>query len=360
MNRRKFILTSALASISLAKARGWKLPSLEAATADDWRTFEVTTRVEVREPSGTTRIWIPEALTDDMPFQRTLANVVQAEGGTTTVTKKSPDALAIVSVLFPPGVPPVVTLTSRVSTRDYTVDLLNTNHEAVPQSLDYFRRPTKMIPTSGIVQSTALEITKGSRSDIDKARAIYEWVVERTSRNPQTRGCGTGNIRFMLESGDLSGKCADINSLFVGLARASGLAARETYGLRVAPSRLGYKSLGTASDNVTKAQHCRAEVHATGHGWVPVDPADVRKVALEEPPGHRPLGDEMVKRARTRLFGSWEMNWIAYNFAQDVELAGSAAVVPFLMYPQAETGGTRVDSLDPDAFHYEIRAREIG
>ena len=198
---------------------------------DDWRTFEVTTRVEVRDPTGTTRIWIPEALTDDMPFQRTLANVVQAEGGTTTVTKKSPDALAIVSVLFPPGVPPVVTLTSRVSTRDYTVDLLNTNHEAVPQSLDYFRRPTKMIPTSGIVQSTALEITKGSRSDIDKARAIYEWVVERTSRNPQTRGCGTGNIRFMLESGDLSGKCADINSLFVGLARASGLAARETDGL---------------------------------------------------------------------------------------------------------------------------------
>jgi hypothetical protein len=26
----------------------------------------------------------------------------------------------------------------------------------------------------------------------------------------------------MLESGDLSGKCADINALFVGLARACG------------------------------------------------------------------------------------------------------------------------------------------
>jgi transglutaminase-like putative cysteine protease len=359
MNRRRFLLTSALASVYVPAARKWTLPSLEAARIDDWRTFEVTTRVEVRQPSGTTRVWVPEALADDTPFQRTLGNVVQGEGGTTTVTKKSPDALAIVSALFPAGVPPVVTVTTRVSTRDYAVDLSGVNHEAAPQSLDYFRRPTKMIPTSGVVQSTALEITKGARSDLDKARAIYEWVVDRTRRNPQTRGCGTGNIRFMLESGDLSGKCADINSLFVGLARASGLAARDVYGLRVAPSKLGYKSLGTASDDVTKAQHCRAEVYVSGCGWVPVDPADVRKVALQEPPGHRPLDDDMVARARARLFGSWEMNWIAYNFAQDVELPGSGAVVPFLMYPQAETGGARVDSLDPDAFHYAISAREI-
>jgi transglutaminase-like putative cysteine protease len=359
INRRRFLLTSGLASVFVSAARRWRLLALEAARMDDWRTFEVTTRVEVRQPSGITRVWMPEALTDDMPFQRTLANVVQAEGGTITVIKRSPDALAIVSALFPAGVPPVLTLTSRVSTRDYAVDLSSMNHEATPQSLDYFRRPTKLIPTSGVVESTAREITKGARSDIDKARAIYEWVVDRTSRNPQTRGCGTGNIRFMLESGDLSGKCADINSLFVGLARASGLAARDAYGLRVAPSRQGYTSLGTASDNVTKAQHCRAEVYASGYGWVPVDPADVRKVALEEPPGHRPLDDEMVKRARARLFGSWEMNWIAYNFAQDVELPGSGSAVPFLMYPQAETGGARVESLDPDAFHYAISAREI-
>jgi choline dehydrogenase-like flavoprotein len=25
-----------------------------------------------------------------------------------------------------------------------------------------------------------------------------------------------------------------------------------------------------------------------------------------------------VKQARARLFGSWEMNWMAYNFAHDV------------------------------------------
>jgi len=32
----------------------------------------------------------------------------------------------------------------------------------------------------------------------------------------------------------------------------------------------------------------------------------------------------MVKKARARLFGSWEMNWMAYNFAHDVALPGSS------------------------------------
>jgi len=163
----------------------------------------------------------------------------------------------------------------------------------------------------------------------------------------------------MLETGDLGGKCADLNALYVGLARAAGLPARDVYGIRVAKSALGYRSLGAASENVTKAQHCRAEVYLGGYGWTPVDPADVRKVVLEEPPGNRPLDDEIVKQARTRLFGSWEMNWMAYNFAHDVALPGSQGQpVPFLMYPQAETADGRLDSLDPDNFKYAITARE--
>jgi transglutaminase-like putative cysteine protease len=132
------------------------------------------------------------------------------------------------------------------------------------------------------------------------------------------------------------------------------------YGIRVAKSELGYKSLGAASENVSKSQHCRAEVYLNEYGWVPVDPADVRKVMLEEPPGNRPASDEMVKKARARLFGSWEMNWMAYNFAHDVALPGSSGKpLGFLMYPQAETAEGRLNSLDPAAFKYEIIAKEI-
>ena len=232
--------------------------------------------------------------------------------------------------------------------------------EWTPTELRYCLRPTTLLPTNGIVKTTADEITSGAHTDIEKARAIYDWIVDNTFRDPKTRGCGVGDIRFMLESRDLGGKCADLNALFVGLARASGLPARDVYGIRVGKSEFGYKSLGTSSANVTKAQHCRAEVYLTAYGWVPVDPADVRKVVLEEPPGNRVLGDDMVKKARARLFGSWEMNWIAYNFAQDVVLPGSSgAPIGFLMYPQAETADGRLDCLDPDNFKYEITSKKF-
>src|SRR5215470_12777879 len=105
---------------------------------------------------------------------------------------------------------------------------------------------------------------------------------------------------------------------------------------RHAKSEQGYKSLGISTDKATKAQHCRAEVYLREHGWVPVDPADVRKVVLEEPPGNLALTSEMVSRARQRLFGSWEMNWMAFNYAHDVALPGSAnQALVYFMYPQA-------------------------
>jgi hypothetical protein len=63
---------------------------------------------------------------------------------------------------------------------------------------------------------------------------------------------------------------------------------------------------------------------------------------------------------RSFLFGNWEGNWLAYNYAHDVRLPGSKlAPVAFLMYPQAETAEGRVDSLDPDNFKYRIVSREL-
>ena len=334
----------------------------EAVAPSGWRTFEVTTHVEVLKPSGTTRIWVPGALTARTPFQRTLSNKFHAEGGKVQTVQGKTDGLEIISAQFPAGMKPELTITSRVATKDYAVDLSapGKGPKASHADLAYFTRSTNLLPTDGIVKDTATDITKSATTDLDKARAIYEWIVDNTARNPKTRGCGIGDIRFMLETKDLTGKCADLNALYVGLARASGLPARDVYGIRVAKSELGYKSLGASSEKITKSQHCRAEIYLHDHGWVPVDPADVRKVVLEEPPGNRPLDDDMVKKARTRLFGSWEMNWMAYNFAHDVALPGSSGKpVGFLMYPQAETADGRIDSLDADAFKYEITSHEI-
>ena len=201
-------------------------------------------------------------------------------------------------------------------------------------------------------------ITKGASTDVEKARAIYEWIVDNTYRDPNTKGCGTGDINFMIENRTWGGKCADLNALFTALSRSQGIPARDVYGIRVADSKLGYKSLGKSGD-ITKAQHCRAEFYSASHGWVPVDPADVRKVVLEEQGGKK-IDDPMVVAARKRLFGSWEMNWLGYNYANDLSLPGATrGKVNFLMYPQSETAQGWLDSLDPEHFRYEIMSKEL-
>ncbi len=361
MDRRNFLRANS------AICAGWVItravPVLaDAPPAGGWRTFEVVTRVELLKPDGVSHIWLPAPLIRDTPYQKTLSTQFRAESGTARLIKDKQNALGIVSAMYPANARPTLTLTARVSLKNHAVDL-SSRGTAPPASraeLDYFLQPSKYVPTDGIVKATALKAIAGATTDIEKARAIYEWVVEHTFRDPKVRGCGRGDIRFMLESGDMGGKCADLNALYVGLARSVGLPARHVYGLRIAKSELGYKSLGLATDIATKGQHCRVEVYLSEHGWVPVDPADVRKVALEEPPGNRPLADGIVSRARDQLFGFWEMNWMAYNYAHDVELPGSAnKPVVYFMYPQAETSEGRVDPFDPDNFKYEITVKEI-
>src|SRR5204863_3307819 len=127
---------------------------------------------------------------------------------------------------------PVLEVTSRFMTRDRAVDFSKAGNGAELSAADqqFFTAPTELIPTDGIVRKTALDITKGAKTDVDKARAIYEWVVDNTFRDPTTRGCGVGDVKSLLESGNLGGKCADLNALYVGLARSVGVPARDVYG----------------------------------------------------------------------------------------------------------------------------------
>jgi transglutaminase-like putative cysteine protease len=354
MKRRDFLRRAGVAS-SLAALDPRSLLA-QSSGADRWRAFEIITRVEVLQRAGPTRVWLPAPLAV-APYQKTLGDTYRADGGTVQMVERPEEALDMLVAEWPDGITHILKLTSRVATTGHAADLTRPTVPPPPdlRSFAPFLHATRLIPIDGIVKTTSDEATKGAGTDFERARAIYDWIVDHTFRDPMVRGCGVGDIRFMLESKSLGGKCADLNALFVGLCRAAGVPARDVYGLRVAASQLGMKSLGLTSQNATRAQHCRAEVYLTGYGWVPVDPADVRKVALEEPPGNLPVDDERVRAARARLFGSWEMNWIAFNYAHDVALPGSKrGTLGYFMYPQAETADGRVDSLDPDSFQYEI------
>ncbi|HEY7141736.1 MAG TPA: transglutaminase-like domain-containing protein [Methylomirabilota bacterium] len=361
MERREFLRTTALTSAAASFAR---LPAVWASSTTDahqWRAFEVTTRVEILNATGVTRAWVPLPLGESTDYQKTLGRTWSGNATSAQVATDPRYGAGYVVAAWPEGMSgPVLEVVSRIATRDRQVNVSDpaTGAAEDPAVLRRYLEASELIPTDGIVEATAREITKTAKSDGEKARALYEWIVDNTFRDPKVKGCGLGDIQTMLETKNLGGKCADLNALFVGFARSVGIPARDVYGVRVADSA-SFKCLGKSGD-ITKAQHCRAEFYLTGRGWVPVDPADVRKVVLEERPGGLPLDDPQVQRARAKLFGAWEMNWMAYNYAHDVKLPGSpGAPVPFLMYPQAETGDTRRDSLDPDQFRYTIKSREI-
>lgn len=361
--RRREILKAGLAMSGVALLpRGGHAQAVFAPRPGAWREFQIVTRVEIAAPKGKTQAWIPVPSVNEADWFRSGATTWTGNAAAQEWVDPKYGAKLVHATWAPGEAAPVVEVTSRFSTRDRLVDLSKPG--SVPALSAEARKlntmSTQLIATDGIVKETADQIVKGHASELDKASAIYEWIVDNTFRDPKTRGCGVGDISAMLKLGNLGGKCADLNALYVGLARAAGLPARDVYGLRVAPSKFGYKSLGAGSEVVTKAQHCRAEVFLTGFGWVPADPADVRKVVLEEPPGKLAVDDPKVVAARKALFGSWETNWLAYNMAHDVALPGAKEPpIGFLMYPQAETEAGLLDCLDPDAFKYTITAKEI-
>ncbi|AKJ28376.1 transglutaminase-like domain-containing protein [Caldimonas brevitalea] len=360
-SRRAFLQAAGLA----AAAHAMPLRAEErrfAPSPGRWRNFELTTRVDLLNPEGLTRVWLPVPSLDET-YQRSLGH--EWQGNATKIELRSDQRYGarVLYAEFAAGTPaPALELRSRVATRDRAVDWDRASGARVDPALQRtWTEATELMPTDGIVLQTAREITQGARRDLDKVRRIFDWVVHTTYREPTVRGCGVGDIQSMLETGNFGGKCGDINALFVGLCRAVGVPARDVYGIRLAPSAFGYRELGGNPANLKSAQHCRAEVFLKGYGWVAMDPADVGKVMrLETGQWVKDTSHPVVAPVHRGLFGGWEGNWLGYNMAHDVALPGSGGPkLGFLMYPQAENAGGRYDPLDPDRFKYTITSREL-
>lgn len=328
-----------------------------------WRTFELTTTVNVADVKGATQLWLPVPDVES-DYQKPLDNTWTTNASQARLVADPDKGVRMLHAEFAAGTPaPTLVLTSRLQTRNRAVDWKAPAPAAEdPALLRANLAPTELLPVDGIVRKTALEATRGARTDVDKARAVYEWVIANAYREPKTRGCGTGDIKAMLETGNLGGKCADLNAIFVGMCRAVGVPARDVYGLRMVPSAFGYKELGGNPANLKGAQHCRAEVYLKAHGWVAMDPADVLKVArMETGEWLKDPSHPVVAPVKAALFGRWEGNWVAWNTGHDIRLPGSAAkgTLPFLMYPNGENASGRFDELAPDNFKYAIAAREL-
>jgi transglutaminase-like putative cysteine protease len=362
-DRRDLLKTGAALSLAAALPRLVSAEGIFAPRPGHWRNFEITTRLEIARAEGKTQAWIPLPSVNQTGWFKSNGSRWTTNGAATQA-RDSYYGAEMLHVEWAEGEKaPMVEVTSKISTQDRAVDLSKPGEASVSLSLaerKFNTEGTELIPVDGIVEQTSNKIVAGKTTEVEKVHAIYEWIVANTFRDPEVRGCGIGDIASMLRTGNLGGKCADLNALFVGLVRAAGIPARDVYGIRVAPSIFGYKALGANSETITKAQHCRAEVFLSGYGWVPTDPADVRKVMLEELPGNLAIDDPKVEVARATLFGAWEGNWLAFNTAHDVALPGSKGPrIGFLMYPQAECGNARLDCLDPDTFKYTVKSKEL-
>jgi transglutaminase-like putative cysteine protease len=326
-----------------------------------WRTFEITTRVDILKPQGATRLWLPIPSVNS-EWQQSLESDFSSNGKTEVTNDDRYGARMLYVEFAESEVTPFVVLTSRIQTQNRALDL---NKKVIASEdtsdLKFWIQPTHLLPTDGIVRKTASEAVRGAHTDLEKVQKLYDWIVTNTYREPKVKGCGEGDIKTMLETGNLGGKCADLNALFVGMCRSVGIPARDVYGLRVAPSAFGYKELGGNSANLKGAQHCRAEVYLKGHGWVAMDPADVAKVMRQETPEWiKSASDAVVAPVNKSLFGGWEGNWMAFNMAHDVTLPHAQGPKPgFLMYPIAENTSGRLNSYAPDEFKYQISAREL-
>lgn len=326
-----------------------------------WNSYLLTYQVDLPEQGKMARLWLPLPDTADIDHQLSQGSVWRGNAAVAGLHTLAGTDSPVFHAEWRGCGPRSVMVSSVVKTMDRYTDLCEysgSDKVATPAEVKRFLKPTRHIPLDGIVRKTALSIIKtaNAQSPKKKARAIYDWVVDNAHRDQATRGCGRGDIKSMLETGYLGGKCADLNALFVGLARAVGIPARDRYGIRIDESAT-FKSLGKLGD-ISKAQHCRAEFYLAGLGWVPVDPADVRKAVLEE---NLPLDDTRIIALREKLFGAWEMNWVAFNHAEDVVLARDsvAGKLPFFMYPHAEIGGQQQDSLEPARFVYSIVSAEL-
>ena len=150
MDRRVFLQsTAAAAAMASLPWRAW--------ARGGWRTFEVTTRVEVSVPEGETRVWLPLPLAGDTDWHRSLESSWKGNATQAGIARDGKYGVTMLHAEWPAReANPVLEVTSRFATRDRTVD----PSKPVPGAEQlgaaeraFFTAPTELIPTDGIVRA---------------------------------------------------------------------------------------------------------------------------------------------------------------------------------------------------------------
>jgi transglutaminase-like putative cysteine protease len=336
MDRQKLAAGIALALLLLAG---------ETAAATE-RAGTVTFAIEVAAPASAkvVKLWFPYPTSD---AQQNIKDL-RFDGNYSRFTfSREPNsgALYLYTEWSQPMARRWLTVSFHARASEHRVTGLADREGALPIEVRKYLESEFWVPVEDArVKAAAAEATQGRRGLLAKARGVYDWVVENTKRDPDVPGCGLGKVEVTIAQ--RTGKCADISAVFVAVARAAGIPAREVFGLR-----LGQPGQSDISDG----HHCWAEFYLPGTGWVPVDPADVRKQMSA-----RSLDLTAARPLRDYYFGSVDQFRIqlqkggrGLRFAE-----GNAQPVNYFMYPYCEADGRPLDYCRPREFKYTVSFKE--
>jgi transglutaminase-like putative cysteine protease len=204
--------------------------------------------------------------------------------------------------------------------KETKVDLgqLKTDGSDAASSYEVFRNPDTLVIIDDEIKSLSREITASKRGSLEKARAIYDYVLGKMTYDKNHTGWGLGSTRHACEVG--KGNCTDFHALFNSLARAQGIASGFEIGLYLPYERNSAEPLG--------GYHCWAFFRVPGKTWVPVDCSE---------------GDRFPER-KEYFFGNHTPNRVTLSTGRDITLEPKQAEPPlnYFLNPHAEADGKAI------------------
>lgn len=302
-------------------------------------TFNI--RPNILKDSKEAKLWIPYPLSDEY---QTISNIRFNGNYNASAVYRDPDSGAVYCYAKWDNVKeqPVMIMSFHVDLKDRKIRNIKDSNEPIPVTVKKYLESTQWVP-AGDFKKLADSITLGKKTILQKARAVYDWTVENTYRDPKVKGCGLALPGRTLKENNGGGKCADISAVYVSIARAAGVPARDVYGIRLSDPETG---------DITGGFHCWAEFYLPGTGWIPVDPADVRKMMLvhnlklKDSDNWRKFfwgGDDLF-----RIVLEKEARGVTFQPEQKGE------ALNYFMYPFGQVDGNTLNYFDPEHFVYSV------
>ena len=195
--------------------------------------------------------------------------------------------------------------------------------EARDPDMARWLQPDRLVPIDGKIKQWALEVVNaaGAKTDLEKARAIYNHIVATVKYDKSGQGWGRGDIYYACDA--RRGNCTDFHAIFIGYCRALGIPARFAIGFPLPADRGAGQISG---------YHCWAEFYAKGIGWVPIDASEAAKNPAK----------------REYFFGAHDENRVEFSIGRDLLLDPKQSSEPlnYFVYPYAEVDGKPYAAID--------------